>query len=133
MCRFINRFSDGEVNYIRQPAVNLGRLDVKGWDVALRYKLPDTAWGSWSFGFDGTYVAQWDDTDPTRSDDAIVHLAGHFNSSLRHVRPRPRARVRELEQGRLVGEPGASATSARSTWATRTSTRAVPPTARATW
>ena len=82
LCRFINRFSDGEVNYIRQPAVNLGRLDVKGWDVALRYKLPDTAWGSWSFGFDGTYVAQWDnDTDPTRSDDAIVHLAGHFNSS----------------------------------------------------
>ena len=82
LCRFINRFSDGEVNYIRQPAVNLGRLDVKGWDVALRYKLPDTAWGSWSFGFDGTYVAQWDnDTDPIRSDDAIVHLAGHFNSS----------------------------------------------------
>ncbi|MFT3897881.1 MAG: TonB-dependent receptor [Thermomonas sp.] len=81
-CRFINRFSDGSINYIRQPAVNLGRLDVKGWDVALRYKLPDTSWGSWSFGFDGTYVAQWDnDTDTTTEDDAVIHLAGHFNSS----------------------------------------------------
>ena len=82
LCRFINRFDNGEVNYIRQPAVNLGRLDVKGWDLSLRYKLPDTAWGSWSFGFDGTYVAQWDnDTDTTTDADAVVHLAGHYDSS----------------------------------------------------
>ena len=82
LCRFINRFDNGEVNYIRQPAVNLGRLDVKGWDLALRYKLPDTAWGSWSFGFDGTYVTQWDnDTDPSSDLDPVRHLAGHFNGS----------------------------------------------------
>jgi outer membrane receptor protein involved in Fe transport len=82
LCRFINRFSDGEINYIRQPAVNLGRLDTKGWDVALRYKIADTAWGSWNVGFDGTYVAQWDnDTDPSSDNDAVVHLAGHYNLS----------------------------------------------------
>jgi outer membrane receptor protein involved in Fe transport len=82
LCRFINRFDDGEINYIRQPAVNLGRLDTKGVDLALRYKLPDTAWGSWNFGFDGTYIAQWDnDTDPSRDDDAVIHLAGHYNLS----------------------------------------------------
>ena len=82
LCGFIHRFSDGQINYIRQPTVNLGRLDVKGWDLALRYKLPDTAWGTWSFGFDGTYVAQWDnDTDPTSELDPVRHLAGHFNAS----------------------------------------------------
>ena len=39
---------------------------MKGWDLALRYKLPDTSWGAFNFGFDGTYIAQWDndvDTD----------------------------------------------------------------------
>jgi outer membrane receptor protein involved in Fe transport len=82
LCGFIHRFSDGEINYIQQPTVNLGRLDVKGWDLALRYKLPDTAWGSWSFGFDGTYVAEWNnDTDPSSDLDPVRHLAGHFNGS----------------------------------------------------
>jgi iron complex outermembrane recepter protein len=82
LCRFINRFDDGEINYIRQPAVNLGRLDAKGWDLALRYKLPNTAWGSWNVGFDGTYVDRWDnDTEPGNTSDAVVHLAGHYNLS----------------------------------------------------
>ncbi|MFT3898032.1 MAG: TonB-dependent receptor [Thermomonas sp.] len=59
-CGFIHRKGNGQVQYISQPTVNLGRLDTKGWDLALRYKLPDTSWGSWSFGFDGTYIAQYD-------------------------------------------------------------------------
>jgi outer membrane receptor protein involved in Fe transport len=82
LCRFVNRFDDGEINYIRQPTVNLGRLDSKGWDMAMRYKLPETAWGAWLFGFDGTYLARWDnDTDPASDDDAVIHLAGHYNLS----------------------------------------------------
>jgi outer membrane receptor protein involved in Fe transport len=82
LCGFIHRFADGSINYIRQPAVNLGRLDTKGWDLALRYKLADTSWGAWNFGFDGTYIAQYDnDTDPASELDPVRHLAGHFNGS----------------------------------------------------
>jgi len=82
LCGFIHRFSDGQINYIRQPTVNLGRLDTKGWDLALRYKLGDTSWGSWNLGFDGTYVAQWDnDTDPSSDADPVRHIAGHYNAS----------------------------------------------------
>jgi hypothetical protein len=82
LCGFIHRFSDGSINYIRQPTVNLGRLDTKGWDLALRYKLPETSWGSWNAGFDGTYVAQWDNDTDTSSDlDPVRHLAGHYNPS----------------------------------------------------
>jgi iron complex outermembrane recepter protein len=79
-CPFINRFQDGQINFIAQPTVNLGRLDVKGWDLALRYKLPDTAWGTWNFGFDGTYIAQWDnDVDTGSTLDDVKHIAGHYN------------------------------------------------------
>jgi outer membrane receptor protein involved in Fe transport len=79
-CPFVHRFTDGQINFIAQPTVNLGRLDVKGWDLALRYKLPDTAWGAFNFGFDGTYIAQWDnDVDTSSDNDAVKHIAGHYN------------------------------------------------------
>jgi outer membrane receptor protein involved in Fe transport len=79
-CPYIHRYATGDVAYIEQPTVNLGRLDTKGWDVALRYKLADTAWGSWNFGFDGTYIAQSDvDVDTTTDLDEVIHNAGHFS------------------------------------------------------
>ena len=79
-CPFVHRFQDGQINFIQQPTVNLGRLDVKGWDLALRYKLPDTSWGAFNFGFDSTYTAQWDNDVDTSSDlDAVLHIAGHYN------------------------------------------------------
>lgn len=92
-CSFINRFPDGQINFVRQPTVNLGRLDAKGWDLALRYKLPDTAWGGWNLGFDGTYIAQWDnDVDTTTDLDAIQHIAGTYNKDYGNY-ARVRARV----------------------------------------
>jgi outer membrane receptor protein involved in Fe transport len=79
-CPFIHRGVDGQINFIEQPTVNLGRLDADGWDVALRYKLANTAIGSWAFGFDGTYIDSWDnDTDTTSNLDAVKHIAGTFN------------------------------------------------------
>jgi outer membrane receptor protein involved in Fe transport len=81
-CSFIHRTVSGQVDYIEQPAVNLGRLDAKGWDLALRYRLPETRFGTFNFGFDGTYLAQWDnDTDTTSELDPIIHVAGHYNNS----------------------------------------------------
>jgi outer membrane receptor protein involved in Fe transport len=81
-CEFINRRANGQVDFIREPIVNLGRLDTKGWDLALRYRLPDTAWGSWIAGLDATYIAQYDnDVNPESSDDEIAHLAGRYDAS----------------------------------------------------
>jgi iron complex outermembrane receptor protein len=79
-CPFVHRFQNGQINFISQPTVNLGRLDAKGWDLALRYKLGDTAWGTWTAGFDGTYIAQWDnDVDTTNEADEPKHLAGTYH------------------------------------------------------
>jgi outer membrane receptor protein involved in Fe transport len=79
-CTFIHRNPDGQAAYIEQPTVNLGRLDANGWDLAVRYKLPSTGWGAFNFGFDGTYIAKFDnDVDSTTTEDAVVHLAGHYN------------------------------------------------------
>src|SRR4029453_613192 len=81
-CPFIHPFQAGQITFISQPTVNLGRLDAKGWDLALRYKLPDTAVGSFNFGFDGTYISQWDnDVDTTTDPDSPVHLSGPYNKT----------------------------------------------------
>ncbi|MDV0437818.1 TonB-dependent receptor plug domain-containing protein [Xanthomonas sacchari] len=81
-CGFINRYTDGQVNFIREPIVNLGRLDTKGWDLALRYRLPDTAWGSYTFGLDGTYIARYDNkTNPDDPAGVVTHVAGTYNKS----------------------------------------------------
>lgn len=81
-CDFINRRANGQVDFIREPIVNLGRLDTKGWDLALRYRLPDTAWGGWVFGMDATYIDRFDnDVNPLDDADPIVHLAGTYNKS----------------------------------------------------
>lgn len=81
-CNFISRHSDGQVNLIREPIVNLGRLDTKGWDLAMRYRLPDTSFGSWSFGLDATYITQYDnDTNPESDADPVKHIAGTYNVS----------------------------------------------------
>jgi outer membrane receptor protein involved in Fe transport len=79
-CGFIHRKGNGQVQFINQPTVNLGRLDTKGWDLALRYKLPDTSWGSWSFGLDATYISDYTvDVDTTSNLDYPKHLAGTFH------------------------------------------------------
>jgi iron complex outermembrane receptor protein len=92
-CPFIHRDTDGQISYINQPTVNLGRLDAQGYDVALRYKLPFTSWGVFNAGFDGTYLAKEDnDVDTTSSLDATVHLAGKYNKDY-GLYPRVRARA----------------------------------------
>lgn len=81
-CDFINRRSDGQVDFIREPIVNLGRLDTQGYDLAVRYRLPDTSWGSWLFGLDATYIDRYDnDTNPLSEDDPVKHIAGTYNKS----------------------------------------------------
>ena len=92
-CGFIHRRGNGWINFISQPTVNLGRMDAKGWDLALRYKLPDTAIGSWTFGFDGTYIARMTiDLDTTSSLDVPKYLAGTYNKDFGNY-SRVRARL----------------------------------------
>jgi len=81
-CDFINRRADGQVDFIREPIVNLGRLDANGWDLAVRYRLPETAWGGWLFGLDATYIDRFDnDTNPLGEGNTVNYLAGTYNPS----------------------------------------------------
>ncbi len=56
---------------------NFGRLDTKGVDFALNYRLPETRFGTFSVGLNTTYIAQYDVKTPGAP---TVFNAGQFTS-----------------------------------------------------
>jgi iron complex outermembrane receptor protein len=93
-CAFIHRNTDGQIAFINQPTVNLGRLDAQGYDVSVKYKLPWTTYGVFNTGFDGTYLAKFnDDVDTTSNLDFPQHRAGKYDKGYPGLYPRVRARV----------------------------------------
>lgn len=80
-CAYIHRGPGGVVRFFNQPTVNLGRLDTRGVDMGLSYKVPQFHWlpGQFTLTANGTYVAEYtNDTAPGTQGDVIEHVAGHY-------------------------------------------------------
>ncbi|MBL8297199.1 MAG: TonB-dependent receptor [Rhodanobacteraceae bacterium] len=85
LCDFITRFeADGQVFYIDQPTLNLGRLDAKGADFSIKYRLPETPIGTFRIGLDATYTAQFNQLirDNNGNATGTIFAAGQFNRQL---------------------------------------------------
>ncbi|HBK45895.1 MAG TPA: TonB-dependent receptor, partial [Xanthomonadaceae bacterium] len=78
-CALIHRNGNGTINYVAEPTVNLGKLWARGVDFNLTYRLPETAWGNFNAGLNGTYVTRYDilpdTTDPST---VTIHNAGKY-------------------------------------------------------
>jgi outer membrane receptor protein involved in Fe transport len=84
-CPLIHRFgsgpNQGQIDYIQEPTGNLGRVDVKGVDFALSYRLPEFSFGRFNVGFNATYLGQYDiSTAPGTPANTVYHYPGHFMS-----------------------------------------------------
>ncbi len=80
-CSFIHRRANGQIDFISQPTVNIGRFDTRGVDVSGQYRIPQMAWlpGQFTLGMEGTYLAQYDNNSaPGVAGAETFHLAGHF-------------------------------------------------------
>ena len=76
-CRFIHRYSDGNVRFITEPTANLGSLDARGLDFGFRYALPETPIGVFLLHFDSTYTIRYDNqVNPLLP---TLHVAGHYD------------------------------------------------------
>ncbi|MEO8669923.1 MAG: TonB-dependent receptor [Tahibacter sp.] len=85
LCSNIHRFAaDGQVFYIDQPTLNLGRIDAKGVDTSIKYRLPETPFGNFRIGLDATYTAKFNQTifDVNGNPTGTIFAAGHFNRQL---------------------------------------------------
>jgi len=82
-CPLIHRFAtgpnQGQIDFINQPTGNLGRVDVKGVDFALNYRLPEFSFGRFNIGVNATYLQQYDvSTAPGTAANTVYHYPGHF-------------------------------------------------------
>jgi hypothetical protein len=69
----------GQLDYVQEPKGNLGRLDAKGVDFAVRYRLPETGFGNFGINFQTTYLDRFaDDPAPGQEGDLVQEYAGHF-------------------------------------------------------
>ena len=59
-CSLYTRNPGGTVNTLLSSGVNASRIDVEGYDMTMNYRLPDTAWGNFSFVWDSTYLARYE-------------------------------------------------------------------------
>jgi len=84
-CPLVHRFNnDGQIDFILQPTGNVGRIDVKGSDFSVKYRLPQFSFGQFSVGLDATYLAQYNQNvtpglvNPATGSVTIFHNAGHL-------------------------------------------------------
>ena len=54
------RNADGSLNYVQTGLANLGAVKTSGVDVSLDYKFPNTPYGQFGLGLQGTYVSRYD-------------------------------------------------------------------------
>ena len=54
------RNADGSLNYVQTGLANLGAVKTSGVDVTLDYKFPNTPYGQFGLGLQGTYVSRYD-------------------------------------------------------------------------
>ena len=85
-CALSHRNVSGDFSFVQQPAVNLGKLDTKGIDGSIKYKIPHFDmfggdYGDFTASLDATYLIRYNnDTAPGQPGDVIVHMAGHYNN-----------------------------------------------------
>ncbi|HZX90001.1 MAG TPA: TonB-dependent receptor, partial [Rudaea sp.] len=84
-CPLIRRYTHGElqgqIQYVTAPRGNIGRVDVKGVDTAVHYRLPATSVGNFAFSFDATYLDRFtDDVTPGLPGDIPEEYAGHYTN-----------------------------------------------------
>jgi outer membrane receptor protein involved in Fe transport len=75
--------SAGNILHLILPTVNLGRSDVQGLDLGLKYRLPQFSFGQFSVVANATYTKQYNVNTGVAGTEN-VHLAGHvipFDSS----------------------------------------------------
>ena len=60
-CSLFTRNANGSIDTLLSSGLNSAEIDAEGYDMTLNYRLPDTKWGSFSFSWDNTYYASYEE------------------------------------------------------------------------
>ncbi|GAA4860485.1 TonB-dependent receptor plug domain-containing protein [Luteimonas vadosa] len=62
-CGLITRGQGGAITDLLSAGLNIGSTEVEGYDMTVGYRMPETAWGKFSFIWDTTYLAKYENND----------------------------------------------------------------------
>ncbi|WP_338339059.1 TonB-dependent receptor domain-containing protein [Xanthomonas euvesicatoria] len=73
-CSLIQREATGEISNLLAVPNNIARIEAEGYDLTIGYRLPDTAWGNFSFVWDSTYLSKFVVEKPLQDPETRVGL-----------------------------------------------------------
>ena len=71
-CAGISRAPDGHINGITYGITNLGRMETQGYDLGIRYRLPELAIGQIRLDWQSSYVSQYDEEGNNAAGEKIM-------------------------------------------------------------
>lgn len=71
----VTRAADGHITSLFFGLANLGRMETEGWDLGLRYRLPETSVGQFSIDWQNSYTSKYD-TAAQNSDGEDIMVGG---------------------------------------------------------
>ncbi|KIQ26219.1 TonB-dependent receptor plug domain-containing protein [Xanthomonas campestris] len=71
-CSSLTRAADGHISSMTYGVANLGQMETEGYDLGVKYRLPETAIGSFTFDWQTSYVSKYDEAGQDSAGNAIM-------------------------------------------------------------
>lgn len=71
-CSSVTRAADGHVSAITYGTANLGKMETEGYDLGIKYRLPELAIGQFSIDWTTSYTAKYDEQRQNSDGDNIM-------------------------------------------------------------
>lgn len=71
-CSSVTRAADGHVSAITYGTANLGKMETQGYDLGIKYRLPELAIGQFSIDWQTSYTAKYDEQRQNSAGDNIM-------------------------------------------------------------
>ncbi|KRG78566.1 TonB-dependent receptor [Stenotrophomonas ginsengisoli] len=71
-CEGVNRAADGHIDGMFYGLANLGQMETEGFDLGVKYRLPETAYGNFSFDWQTSYLSKYDEQNQNSAGEDIT-------------------------------------------------------------
>jgi iron complex outermembrane receptor protein len=71
-CGSVTRAADGHISAITYGTANLGKMDTEGYDLGIKYRLPELAIGQFAIDWQTSYLSKYDEAAQNAAGDDIM-------------------------------------------------------------
>ncbi|TGW15636.1 TonB-dependent receptor [Stenotrophomonas maltophilia] len=71
-CGSVKRAGDGHITSMFYGLANLGAMETEGWDLGIRYRLPEFSFGRFTLDLQNSYVASYDEQNQNSAGETIM-------------------------------------------------------------